>query len=90
MQLYGPFAPNKAECSSFSWVMTEQHISRFYFLIYYSEPFCLGKVEITNEMVLADRNVIRVAGGEEGEAACLNNCQNESRGRKEGIKRGVK
>lgn len=46
--------------------MTEQHISLFYFLIYYSESFCLGKVKITNAMVLADRNVVIVARGEEG------------------------
>lgn len=46
----------------------------FYFLIYYSDPFGLGEVEITNAMVLADRNVATTARGKEGEVMCLNNC----------------
>lgn len=36
-------------------------VSKLCFLIYYSEPFSLGKVKITNAMVLADRNVVTVA-----------------------------
>lgn len=48
--------------------MTEHNVSHLYFLIYYSEPFCLGEVKITNAMVLADRNVVTVARREEGEA----------------------
>lgn len=40
-----------------------------------------GKVQITNAMVLADRNVVTVARG-----VCLNNCQNESSGTNEGMR----
>ena len=32
---------------------------------YYSEPFCLGKIKITNALVLPDRNVATVARREE-------------------------
>lgn len=69
MESYGPFELNRADQGSFSWVMTEQHVSQFYFLIYYSEPFYFGKVRITNAMVLADRKVTvvrRVEGRNEG------------------------
>lgn len=48
--------------------MTEENVSHFFFLIYHSEPFCVGQVKITNAMVLADRNVVTVARREEGEA----------------------
>lgn len=68
MQRYGPFEVNQVTYGNFSWVMTEQNVSHFCLLIYYSEPFCLGKVKITNTLVLADRNVVTDARGDEGGA----------------------
>ena len=75
MKLYGPFEPGRL------WQFLMGNDRTTYFPVLFSDLLFRAILTwhgcITNEMVLADRNVVTVAGREEGETVHLGNCQNE-------------